>query len=311
MSPITHSQESTFRSYSPSSSKFYASLRRKYHPTVYQTILAHHKSTGGQLDHVLDVGCGPGLATQDLAPRFTHATGLDAGESMIAVARSLGLQTASSEPVRFEVSTAEAMEGVEDESVDLITAANAAHWFDLPAFWKRAAKVLKPGGSVALWTSGEVAAHGDTPNAAAINEAFARFKEEYLRPYFESGNFLTEGGYRKLGLPWDVEPAVEGFDRSSLWRKEWDTSTEQFFVGSEIPFTTDMFEKMWATSSPVTRWRQAHPGAEGTEEDVVRIMRREVERLLAEVGVAEGEAVLKGASAGVVLMVKKVAAESV
>jgi len=311
MSPTTHTEESTFRSYSPSSSKLYAALRRKYHPTVYQTILNHHKFTGGQLDHVLDVGCGPGLATQDLAPHFAHATGLDAGSSMIAVARSLGLQTASSEPVRFELSSAEAMEGVEDGSVDLITAANAAHWFDMPAFWKRAAQVLKPGGSVAVWTSGEIAAHGDTPNAVAINEAFARFKEEYLRPYYERGNLLTEGGYRDLGMPWDVEPVVGGFDDSSLFRKEWDVSTEQFFVGSEVPFTTEMFEKMWATSSPVTRWRQAHPGAEGTEEDVVRIMRREVERLLAEVGVGESEAVLKGASAGVVLMVKKTEAEGV
>lgn len=27
-----------------------------------------------------------------------------------------------------------------------------AHWFDMPKFWAAAAKVLKPGGTVAIWT---------------------------------------------------------------------------------------------------------------------------------------------------------------
>ena len=308
--PISHTQETTFLSYAASDSETYAALRKKYHPSVYTTLLTHHTSTNGQLNRILDLGCGPGLATQDLAPHFAHATGLDPSENMIAFAQTLGLQTASSEPVDFRVSTAEAMEGIEDESVDLITAANAAHWFDMPAFWKRAAQVLRPGGSVALWTSGEIAAHPDTPNAEAINEAFVRFKEEEMKPFFEKGNFLVQDGYRGLEMPWDATPPVEAFDRSALFRKEWDAVSERFSVGLEVPFTAEMFESMWATSSPVTRWRKAHPGLAGTEADVVRVLRRRIEKLLAEVGVGEGEAVLRGTSAGVVVMVKKVAAES-
>jgi len=301
----THSEETTFRSYSPSSSKLYAQLRRKYHPSVYTAILTHHTSTSGQLSHVLDLGCGPGLATQDLAPHFAHATGLDASPNMISFAQTLGLKTASAEPVDFRVSTAEAMDGIADESVDLITAANAAHWFDMPAFWTRAAQVLRPGGSVALWTSGEIAAHSDTPNWRAINEAFARFKEEEMKPYFERGNFLVQDGYVDLGMPWDVEPPIGGFERAGLWRRVWDAEEEEFMVGQDVPISAEAFERMWATSSPVTRWRKAHPGAEGTEGDVVRRLRRDVERLLAEVGVEGGEAVLRGTSAGVVVMVKK------
>ena len=308
--PTTHSEESTFRSYNEADSKLYAQLRRKYHPSLYTTLLTHHTSTGGHLSHVLDLGCGPGLATQDLAPHFARATGLDASPNMIAFAQTLGLKTASSKPVEFRLSTAEAMEGVEDESVDLITAANAAHWFDMPAFWTRAARVLRPGGSVALWTSGEIAAHSDTPNAVAINEAFFRFKEEEMKPYFEKGNFIVQSGYRDLEMPWDATPPVGTFDRAGVFRKEWDLEREEFMVGQDVPFTTEMFERMWATSSPVTRGRRAHPGKEGTEGDVVRRWRRRVEGLLAEVGVGEGEAVLRGTSAGVVVMVKKAVVES-
>jgi SAM-dependent methyltransferase len=308
--PSSHEQETTFRSYANSDSETYAALRKKYHPSVYQTILDLHTSTNGQLTHVLDLGCGPGLATQDLAPHFAHATGLDPSENMIAFAQTLGLKTASSEFVEFRVSSAEAMEGIKDGSVDLITAANAAHWFDMPAFWPRAAKVLRPGGSVALWTSGEIAAHPDTPNSEAINEALAEFKEEEMKPFFERGNFLVQDGYRTLGMPWELKEPVEGFGRSGFWRKEWDVSREVFVVGQDVPVTTEMFERMWATSSPVTRWRKAHPGLQGTEADVVRVLRRRIEKLLAEVGVGESEAVLRGTSAGVVLVVKKAAAES-
>jgi SAM-dependent methyltransferase len=39
---------------------------------------------------------------------------------------------------------------VEDGSVDLVTAFMAAHWFDLPAFFKEVRRILAPGGVVAL-----------------------------------------------------------------------------------------------------------------------------------------------------------------
>ena len=165
--------EKTFSAYNKDQGKVYAQIRRKYHPSVYQSILDHHTSIGGQLDTLLDVGCGPGIATQGLAPRFAHAIGLDPSEGMIATARSLGGVTASSETIRYEVSTAEELgldlsPPIQDDSIDLIIAANAAHWFDIERFWPRAARVLKPGGNVALWTSGEVRAHPSMPNAAAI-----------------------------------------------------------------------------------------------------------------------------------------------
>lgn len=304
MEDTKHKQEATFSSYKQAESKQYAQVRMSYHPSVYETAITHHTATGGRLNSLLDVGCGPGLATRDLASHFDHVTGIDAGQSMISVAQSMNLKTASSEPVRFELSTAEDMAGIADESIDLITAANAAHWFDMPTFWTRAAQVLRPGGSVAMWTSGEPAAHPDTPNAVAINEAFKRCQKDYLEPYFEPGNLLTRNGYRTLGMPWDAVPSIEAFDDKSLFRKEW-ALDEPFHVGQNDPISLDLLEKMLGTSSPVTRWRQAHPDIQGTEEDVVRVLRNETERLLGEAGVPKGAKALRGAAPGVLVMVKK------
>jgi 2-polyprenyl-3-methyl-5-hydroxy-6-metoxy-1,4-benzoquinol methylase len=92
MSQTKHTREATFSSYKKDESKQYAQVRMAYHPSVYETAIAHHTATGGHLDSLLDVGCGPGLATRDLAAHFKHVTGIDAGESMIEVARSMNIQ---------------------------------------------------------------------------------------------------------------------------------------------------------------------------------------------------------------------------
>lgn len=305
MSGNKHSEEKTFRSYDRSQSEHYARMRMDYHSSVYEAIIDQHTATGGQWDRMLDIGCGPGQATRTLAPHFQHAKGIDASKEMIEVARDLSNKASHGEPVSFEVSTAEDMAGVDAESVDLITAATAAHWFDMPAFWKRAAEVLKPGGSVALWTSSDPSIHPATPNAAALNEAHERFSDEHLKPYYEPGNMITRDGYRTLKMPWDVTPKIEAFDRASFLRRDWTTS-ELFHVGQDRPFSLDTLELMLATASPVARWRQAHPDKVGTEQDAVRGLRREIEALLREVGVPEGGEVLRGFTPGVLLMVKKV-----
>lgn len=304
MSDTTHVSEKTFRDYTKEKGKHYAQHRMAYHPSVYSTIIDHHTSTSGQLDTLLDLGCGPGLATGDLAIHFQHATGMDPSKGMLEAAQLTSQKTATDEPVTFSLSSAEEMAGLADSSIDLITAANAAHWFDMPAFWRRAAQVLKPGGSVALWSSGRPAAHPDTPNAAAINALWEEVEDEHLKPFFEPGNFLTSDRYRNLPMPWTVEPAVEAFEPESLFRKDWELA-DPFHVEQDRPIGMEMLERMLATSSPVARWREAHEGDVGTERDVVRVLRRGIERLLREAGVEEGREALRGATPGVVVMVKK------
>lgn len=306
--PAPFSKEKTFRSYDQEQGNAYAKARRDYHPSLYQTVLDRHTSTGGQLDTLVDVGCGPGLAARALAPSFAHVIGLDLSEGMLATARSMGGATATSEPVSFQLSSAEQLgrdlsPPIQDASVDLITAAKAAHWFDMSRFWQSAARVLKPGGTVALWTSGDIRAHPSMPNAAAIQTAIDIYLERDLMPYYEPGNRLSRNRYVDLPLPWTLELPVGEFNKGSLFRKDWGVG-ETFFMGeTEVDF--NMFEKIMATASPQTRWRQAHPELAGTDQDVLRILRREIERLLHEVGVEKGKEMIKGTVNGTLLVVKK------
>lgn len=83
------SAEKTFSSYTQDQGANYAQNRTDYHPNLYKTIIDHHTSTSGQLNTLLDVGCGPGAAARALAPHFAHAIGLDPSEGMINNARFL------------------------------------------------------------------------------------------------------------------------------------------------------------------------------------------------------------------------------
>jgi SAM-dependent methyltransferase len=230
---------------------------------------------------------------------------------MIINARFLAGASSTSEPIRFEISTAEDLgwhlsPPVEDSSVDLITASTAAHWFDMARFWPRAARVLKPGGTAALWTTGSMRIHPSLPNAAAIQAAMDNLEERYLKPFIEPGNLLAQNLYVDLPLPWTLAPPVADFDEAAFFRKEWGPDNiDEFIARSGLGVDLGTMERILGTTSPLQQWREAHPDAVGTERDVMRIMRREIERLLHEAGVEKGKEVVKGSVRAVLLMVKK------
>lgn len=306
-------REATFRAFTEKQGADYAQNRRDYHSDVYQAIIDHHTSTGGELSVLLDVGCGPGTAVRSLAPLFAHAIGIDPSAGMIATARSLGGTTAASDQIRFEVSAAEDLGSalsppVPDGSVDLLTASTAAHWFDMPKFWKRAAQAVKPGGTVAIWTGGPIGVSPFNPNAAGIQAAVDKMQKA-LDEYLVLGNRVSQQLYVDLALPWTLDAPVAEFDQASFVRKEWGTGSESEpgdrFYFDQRPMNLDTLEKVLGTASPVNRWREAHPELVGTERDLVRIMRREIQELLHQAGLEPGKEVIQGSVAGVLLLVKR------
>src|SRR5262245_8336889 len=100
----------------------YAQYRPSYPPAIVDGILAAAGVSPG--DPVADVGCGTGIFTRLLAERATVVTGIDPNEPMLAEARAAG---GSATYVRGE---AEAT-GLPDQSVALVTVAQAFHWFDV------------------------------------------------------------------------------------------------------------------------------------------------------------------------------------
>lgn len=133
----------------------YASFRPTYPKQLFDFIFKYHEqSRGARWDTALDLGCGTGQATTELIP-FKRVVGVDPSKKMIEVAtRSAQEENEGTGGVsRFEYvqSDAENLAFLEDGSVDLIVSAQAVHWFDWNKMWPETARVLRKGGSAALW----------------------------------------------------------------------------------------------------------------------------------------------------------------
>lgn len=286
-SPQPHRPETTFKQYTPEQAQSYLAGRKSYGSKIFDIILQHHRDTGGAFDTLVDVGCGPGHnSTRPLARHFATAYGLDASPGMLQTARMLGGETASGKAIEYLEGSAEDLEPLRARGirVDLLTAALAAHWFDMPRFWARAASMVKSGGTVALWIISRVHLHPDTPNAKVIEERMRGLRSELLAPYEVPGNRIARGLYDKLGLPWECEPVVEGFSTEGFTRIERNRDGlvdegGSFWLGDER-VSIGQLTAAFSTGSSVTRWREAHRDLVGTKEDVVRRIEQELRELI-------------------------------
>jgi SAM-dependent methyltransferase len=111
--------------------------------------------------------------------------------------------------IDYRVAPAEAS-GLADRSVDLVTVAQAAHWFDLPRFYAEVARVLKPGGVLALWGYGRMVLPEE------MDAPFQRFYADTVGPYWPRERALIDDAYRSLDFPF-VEIEVPAFHIEVEW----------------------------------------------------------------------------------------------
>ena len=153
-------------------------------------------------DHALDVGCGNGQLTVALARAFRRVTGTDPSASQIASA-------ATHPKVSYRVEGAETI-GEPDASVDLIVAAQAAHWFDLNRFYPEVKRVLKPGGVIALVSYGVPELEGE------VGRAFTTFYWGPIHRFWPPGRVHVEEGYTALPFPF-AETRLRGLSIRRTW----------------------------------------------------------------------------------------------
>jgi SAM-dependent methyltransferase len=141
-----------------------------------------------------DCATGSGQAAVALAEHLPRVIAIDASPEQIAHA----------EPhprVEYRVATAE-RSGLDAASVELVTVAQALHWFDLPAFYAEAARVLRPGGVIAAWCYGKMVLP-----SAPVQHTLDRFYSETVGPYWPPERRLVEEGYGGVPFPFIEIPA--------------------------------------------------------------------------------------------------------
>jgi SAM-dependent methyltransferase len=141
---------------------------------------------------VLDVGCGTGIASRQMAKRGANVLGVELAPRMAEIARCHGIDV--------EIAAFEAWDAA-GRSFDRVTSAQAWHWLDLPVATLKAASVLRPGGRLCLvWNAG----WQPDDLADALEEAYASVVPHDAHRLFR-GYAVDRGEDAKTGLESEIE----------------------------------------------------------------------------------------------------------
>lgn len=173
----------------------------RYRPTYPEALAAFlgHDVPGGA---ALDVGCGNGQLTCQLAEHVASVVGVDPSADQLAHAQP-------HPRVRYACAPAEAT-GLPARSVGLVTAAQAAHWFDLPRFHGEVRRVATPGARVALVSYGAPELEPD------LDDRFQHFYRDEIGPYWPPERALVDSGYATMDFPFTELP-VPAMDIERSW----------------------------------------------------------------------------------------------
>jgi SAM-dependent methyltransferase len=170
----------------------YQSFRPSYPTQLFSYLVSLCKAT----DLVWDCATGSGQAAFELAEYFDTVVATDASAEQISRARASDSNSERNRRIDFRVATAE-HSGLASHSVDLITVAQALHWFDLDAFESEVNRIAKPGGVLAVWTYNLITV------SERIDPLISTLYHETLGPYWPAERELVERGYAGLTLPFD------------------------------------------------------------------------------------------------------------
>ena len=87
---------------------------------------------------------------------------------------------------------------IEDRSIDLVTVAQALHWFDVEAFYEEVDRVLRPGGVLAAWC------YSWSTISPEIDPIVMRFATETVGPYWPEDRRHIEAGYETLPFRYEL-----------------------------------------------------------------------------------------------------------
>ena len=210
----------------------YAKYRPHYPPELYSYLSSLTK------EHELawDCGTGNGQAAIGLTEFYKKIIATDPSEQQIqnAVPHS---------NIKYLVEKAE-NNSIVSNSVDILTIANALHWFDFDVFYKEANRVLKKNGIIAAW------AYGIPFISAEVDKVVAHFHYGILDDYWQPENRLVEKEYTTIPFPFQHIEAPSFFSERTMnlvdfigYLNTW-SATQRFMVQHKFNPTEKLFEEL-------------------------------------------------------------------
>lgn len=199
----------------------YAKYRPVYPKELFEYILqfVEEKNTAW------DCATGNGQAAVALAPHFKKVIATDISESQL----SLGIQHAN---IKYEIAAAEHT-SFPGNMFDLITVAQAYHWFKFDAFEKEVRRIARMDAIIAVWGYNLF-----STNDPLIDALVKKFYTKIVGPYWDAERRYVDDNYNSI--PFNFIPLpTRWFSIEAMWSKDdvigyldsW--SSVQHFIAAE------------------------------------------------------------------------------
>jgi hypothetical protein len=173
-------------------SKSYATFRPVYPESIYQFIYQHLNGRSA----AWDCATGNGQVARELAKHFQGVWATDISARQLEHAYK-------ADNIFYSVSPAEKTD-FHDHQFDLITVAQALHWFDVDEFHNEVNRVAKENALLAVWGYGNCSIAGKE-----VQELFLHFYHDVVGPYWDDARRHVENGYRDIAFPFKTIQAPE------------------------------------------------------------------------------------------------------
>jgi ubiquinone/menaquinone biosynthesis C-methylase UbiE len=229
------------KDYFSKQAQFYAQFRPNYPKPLYDYLLS--KLAGKEV--LWDCATGTGQVASELSNYFNEVIATDLSQAQLD-------QAIKKDNIIYQQSAAEKTQLLED-SVDLVTVAQAAHWFDMVLFEKELMRVLKPHGCVAIWMY----------NLPSLTKDLDQLRDYLYQPilgeYWPEGREHINNNYRDINLPSLKALDTPTFEIKASWQFEdlmgyfrsW--SSTQCYINkngkSPLDDIAREFSKLWGGNS--------------------------------------------------------------
>ena len=178
---------SAFKDHFSAHAADYREFRPAYPPELFEFLA----SAAPARELAWDCGTGNGQAAVGLAEHFARVFATDASADQVknAVRHSR---------VEYAVAPAEKCP-LADHAADLVTVAQALHWFDHDHFYAEVRRVARPGGLLAATCYYE-------PSVVPEVDPVLRRWEDFIRAYWTPERAWVDAGYRTIPFPFAELP---------------------------------------------------------------------------------------------------------
>lgn len=179
----------------------YAKFRPHYPAELYQYLLEKVAIPG----IAWDCGTGNGQVAIQLAQYFSSVYATDISQAQ--------LNQAPQKPnIYYSLAPAE-KSGLPQHTIDLITVAQAVHWFDQASFANEIKRVIKPGGTIAYWL------YFLPIISQEVDEMVLHFHDHIIGDYWDPEREIWRSKYAAIDLGLD-HLSTKAFEYHTLWHFE-------------------------------------------------------------------------------------------